>query len=289
MTAPILVRLVLDVPAAAADAATAAAATLGAQGVAIEDTDTGAPPGRARVTSWHPADADPDRLRARARAALAPHLEDLTAVRISVQPETVDWRPDPAPIHIAGFTLGPALDPGPRALRLDPTAAFGGDHPTTALCLAALVDLCAATPPARALDVGTGTGVLALALARLGVPRVTATDIDPLALAAARRHVADNALTDRITLRRDLPPPAFDLIVANLYLGPLLALADALAARLAPGGHLVLAGIIRDHRPALTAALTAAFAPAPIAISTTTCDPWVALTVRILQPESGAT
>ena len=277
MTTPALFRLVFDVPAAAADAATAAAAALGAQGVALEDVDTGAPPGRARVTSWHPADAD--RLHARARAALARHLGDLAAVAIHIEPETTDWRPDPAPLHVAGFTLGPALDPGPRALRLDPTAAFGGDHPTTALCLAALTDLCAAAPPARALDVGTGTGVLALALARLGVPHTIATDIDPLALAAARRHIADNALTDRITLRPDLPPPAFDLIVANLYLGPLLALAEPLAARLAPGGHLVLAGITRDHRPALTAALTAAFAPTPLTISTTACDPWVALTV----------
>lgn len=245
-------RLDLDVPAPALDAATAAAEALGAQGVAIIDADTGAPPDRAIVQSWHPPEADPDALAAAARALLAP----LADARVTLTREATDWRAalDDAPLAVAGFAIGPAVEPGPRALRLDPASAFGGDHPTTALCLEALADLCAARPPARALDVGTGTGILALALARLGAAHVVATDIDPLARAAAARHAADNGLAARITVQSDLPAGRHDLIVANLYLGPLLALAPALIERLAPGGHLILSGVAPRHRPALEAA-----------------------------------
>ncbi|MCB9529921.1 MAG: 50S ribosomal protein L11 methyltransferase [Myxococcales bacterium] len=245
-------RLDLDVPAPALDAATAAAEALGAQGVAIIDADTGAPPDRAIVQSWHPPDADPHALAAAARARLAACAD----ARVTLTREATHWRAalDPAPLTVAGFTIGPALDPGPRALRLDPASAFGGDHPTTALCLEALTALCAERPPARALDVGTGTGVLALALARLGAGHVVATDIDPLARAAAARHAAANGLQDRVTVHAALPDARYDLIVANLYLGPLLALAPALITRLAPGAPLVLSGVAPRHQPALAAA-----------------------------------
>jgi ribosomal protein L11 methyltransferase len=102
------------------------------------------------------------------------------------------------------------------------------------------------SPVERVLDVGTGTGLLALGALALGAERVVATDLDPAALALARENAARNGLADRLELS-SLPPDAhgvqFDLVVANLAAAPLMALAPRLVRALGSRGTLLLSGI----------------------------------------------
>ena len=131
-------------------------------------------------------------------------------------------------------------------LRLDPGLAFGsGEHPTTRLCLEWLAGLPA--PPGCLVDYGCGSGVLALAAARLGSTRVIAVDSDPFAIAACRDNARDNALPVEVEC---LPPQEFpggavaDAVIANILPGVLIELRPVLLDALHPGGHLVLSGIL---------------------------------------------
>jgi ribosomal protein L11 methyltransferase len=142
-------------------------------------------------------------------------------------------------------------DPAAINIRLDPGVAFGtGTHPTTRLCLAWLDQHL--RPGVRVLDYGCGSGILAIAAARLGAAEVWGTDIDPQALESARANSRANGLAPeaaRYTDPDSLPPPAaaagrYDLVLANILANPLKLLAPALLARVAPGGTLVLAGIL---------------------------------------------
>jgi ribosomal protein L11 methyltransferase len=151
--------------------------------------------------------------------------------------------------------------PGELVITIHPGMAFGtGRHPTTVLCLRALEevwdqDLPMDLQPWQTLDVGTGTGILALAAARLGA-RVLAIDVDPEAVAAALENVRLNALEDRIwveaaplgSLRQQ-----FALILANITAPDLLELAEALAGRLISGGALIISGFLADDLPAIQA------------------------------------
>ena len=134
-------------------------------------------------------------------------------------------------------------DPAAINLRLDPGVAFGtGTHPTTRLCLAWLAQ--AQLTGARVLDYGCGSGILAIAAAKLGARDVVGTDIDAQALAAARANSAINQVAARYTAAQELGSGAYDVILANILANPLLRLAPALVARLAPGGRIVLSGIL---------------------------------------------
>lgn len=142
---------------------------------------------------------------------------------------------------------------------LDPGLAFGtGTHPTTALCLEWLDG--ADIGGKRVLDFGCGSGILAIAAARLGASRVIATDIDPQALEATRENARRNGLAaDRIhaCLPDDLPEGAHDIVLANILSGPLVRLAPELTARLASGGLLALSGILAEQEEPVRAAYEA--------------------------------
>ncbi len=145
-------------------------------------------------------------------------------------------------------------------IEIDPGMAFGtGQHPTTALCLRALEDL--TRPGARVLDLGSGSGVLAIAAAKLGAARVLALDIDPLAVKAARRNAAANGVAAVIDVREgtladsDVPSQPFDVILANISGLTIERLAPAFARSLAPGGVLVASGFLEDAVEGLCAAL----------------------------------
>jgi ribosomal protein L11 methyltransferase len=137
-------------------------------------------------------------------------------------------------------------------VRLDPGLAFGsGTHPTTALCLEWLdgLDLRGAT----VLDVGCGSGILALAALKLGAARAVGVDNDPQALLASADNAQRNGVDDRLALYRpeDAPAAMYPVVVANILASALDALADTLAARVAPGGVIALSGILRGQEAAL--------------------------------------
>jgi len=144
--------------------------------------------------------------------------------------------------HDAGAAAPPSVD-GRHAIVLDPGLAFGtGSHPTTRLCLEWLDEHLRGGE--RVIDYGCGSGILAIAAARLGAASVCAIDIDPQALDSARRNAAVNAVTLDIRATGDPQPEPADIVVANILANPLRILAPLLCALVAPGGRLVLAGLL---------------------------------------------
>jgi ribosomal protein L11 methyltransferase len=147
--------------------------------------------------------------------------------------------------------------PGREVLVIEPGMAFGtGQHATTRGCLAAIEDAVEAGGVRSALDVGTGSGILAMALVRLGVPHVVAIDDDPRVLPLARESLARNGAA-RVALAAGTAAgihARFDLVVANLLADALLREADALAARVAPDGRLVVSGLLASQAPGVAAA-----------------------------------
>lgn len=149
-------------------------------------------------------------------------------------------------------------------LSIEPGMAFGtGTHFTTRSCLELIEEIAAARRAiANALDVGTGSGILAIALAKLGARRVVALDIDPLALQAAAANLRRNRVSGRVTLL-DKPvgelEESFAVVVANLTAETILELTRDLAARVEPGGFLVLSGILAPKLPGVLRAFRPAF------------------------------
>jgi ribosomal protein L11 methyltransferase len=137
-------------------------------------------------------------------------------------------------------------------LRLDPGLAFGtGSHPTTRLCLRWLDQH--PLQHARVLDYGCGSGILAIAAAKLGAQRVAGVDIDPMAVQAAKANALSNGVEAHFWLPGDEPVPQADIVVANILANPLKELAPLLAASVAPGGWLVLSGILSEQAPSVIA------------------------------------
>jgi ribosomal protein L11 methyltransferase len=165
--------------------------------------------------------------------------------------------------------------PGDVVLSLDPGMAFGtGLHPTTRLCLAALETLAdegrlgggvgAGTGrpgSARVLDVGCGSGILAIAAGKLGARDLLGVDTDPIAVESTLANARLNGLTRRIRVRQGSVPTGerpFDVVLANLIASLLVQLAPALRDELAPGGRIIASGIFRDREADVVAAFRAA-------------------------------
>jgi ribosomal protein L11 methyltransferase len=271
-------QLIVDVAPDASEAVQGVALEQGALGIEIEDDETRAVPGRAlaptgRVTVIATFPAAPG-LEARVVGALGPvvehfpdaapeiawadlHHEDWnaafkeswTSLQLSERSWVVpSWERE-------SFTLP---DDEAVALYLDPGAAFGtGTHETTRLCAQAIDDACRGdAPPKLLLDVGTGSGVLALLALELGVERARGTDIDPSAVRAARENAADNGLADRVELSAAAPDAwgdVHDVVVANVLAEPLLQLAPAIARAVKPGGVVWLSGLLVSQRETIAA------------------------------------
>lgn len=165
-----------------------------------------------------------------------------------------------APWHVAGAPEPASSTPsGPGGtLIIEPGRAFGtGTHESTRLCLQALERLAARGPIDRVLDLGTGTGILAIAAGRLGCRRVTAVDVDPEALVSASHHARLNRTPLALVHGdggRPFVPSAFDLVLANVTTNLLVARASEIGGLLAPAGAAVLAGLLEADLPAVRAA-----------------------------------
>jgi ribosomal protein L11 methyltransferase len=164
------------------------------------------------------------------------------------------WILSPRPTRIGRLRIVPAhAGAEPGVLRLTDSSAFGtGLHPTTAMCLEAIDEALRDCIPGALLDVGTGSGVLALAALRLGVPRALGLDIDAEALRAAAENARLNALEGRLRLVRGGPDAVngtWPLVVANLLAGPLVELAPVLVRRVGHQGRLVLSGVPSSVEP----------------------------------------
>lgn len=137
-----------------------------------------------------------------------------------------------------------------RSIRLDPGLAFGtGTHPTTRMCLRWIAKHGDAAGQAlgRVLDYGCGSGILAIAAARLGALRVDGVDIDAQAVAAACDNATLNDVTAHFCLPGELTAGQYDVVVANILTNPLKGMAPLLAGRVRAGGRLVLSGILAEQ------------------------------------------
>jgi ribosomal protein L11 methyltransferase len=216
------------------------------------------------------APGEPDQVAARMTAVL-----DRLAIPSGIGRETledIDWvtksLEDLKPVRAGRFLVHGAHDRdrlrvGDIGIEIEAGLAFGtGHHGTTAGCLEMLTDVLRRERPRNALDLGTGSAVLAIALAKLaGIP-VLATDIDPVATKVARENVRLNGVVRLVhaVTAAGFHNPAFtlnapfDLIVANILARPLMKLAPEMARHLTPGGSLVLSGILDRQRDAVVAA-----------------------------------
>ena len=218
-------------------------------------------------------------------ACLAQALPDAPAPRFETLPDKAwerEWLKDFRPMRF-GRRLWvcpggqPAGAPDAVRIELDPGLAFGtGTHPTTALCLEWLdaQDLAGLA----VVDYGCGSGILAIAAAKLGAAAVLAMDIDPQALTATHENAQRNSVADRIAVTGDprLAAGGADALLANILAGPLVDLAPRFAEALRPGGHLALSGLLLEQADTVTAAYRPWFDIATAA----TRDGWALLAGR---------
>ncbi len=158
-------------------------------------------------------------------------------------------------------------EPGAVVVRMDPGLAFGtGTHPTTALCLEWLDRHL--VPGQRVIDFGCGSGVLAVAAAKLGAREAHCFDIDPQALTAARENAAFNGVASQVAVHESpgTLPRGADVLLANILSGPLCELAPTFGSLVRAGGSVVLAGLLEHEAADVTQAYSAWFDMEPFEV-----------------------
>jgi ribosomal protein L11 methyltransferase len=252
-------RVATLVPAAAAEDAAASLAQLGASGVRIHEGDP------SRLESHY--ERDIAREAAEVAARFGGRVE--SAEWAEEEDWTEAWKKRARPLIVGRFCVHPSHEP-PRAgllnLRIDPGMAFGtGDHPTTRLMLLELQALSEERPLGKVLDLGCGSGILAMAAVRLGAREVVAADTDARAVEIARENARENGMEGRIRFVEGSLEQCgcgFDEIVANLSTEAHLGQGDSYPAALAAGGRLRLGGVRGEETESVARVLRAGVARA---------------------------
>ena len=280
-----MIVLTAAVPEALADAAAGLLHQQGASGVELRDGESLPPPGvtalpagQAEVRGYFDESAVAEEAAEVLRQATGaePDLEELP-----VEDWTSSWKKLFRPQHRGRlFVVAPWMTeaevPTPKGatrLTLEPGLAFGtGDHATTGQCLEEVDLFVQAHPGASVLDVGTGSGILAIAARKLGAGVTVATDNDPIALRVARENAIANGVV--FDVRKNIPEGAtFDLVLANILANTLVELAPTLSRAVAVGGRLVLSGILGEQGDEIEAAYRPFLTPSPRRIeSNWTCQ-----------------
>jgi ribosomal protein L11 methyltransferase len=258
----------IRVDSQAAEALSDALMDAGALSVSLEDADAGTvdetplfgEPDHPTAELWAHSiavallDTDADAAAILAAAAAQAGVPVPTDYRVETVADA-DWvrltqaQFDPIPIS-PRLWIVPTWHQAPDArainLKLDPGLAFGtGSHPTTRLCLRWLDENLRGGE--TLLDYGCGSGILAIAAAKLGAARVDGVDIDPQAVGASRDNATLNDVAAQFCLPGELAPGAYDVVVANILTNPLKGMAPLLAGRVRRGGRLVLSGILAEQ------------------------------------------
>lgn len=254
--------------AASAEPVCDALIEIGALSASIEDADAGTPdeqpqfgePGSVTTPGWAHSrvvalfDPDADVAAMLAEAAAQAGLVEVPEFSVEAVEEQ-NWvqltQAQFDPIRVSGrLWIVPswhdAPDPEAINLILDPGMAFGtGSHPTTRLCLEWLERTVGAGD--TLLDYGCGSGILAIAAAKLGAASVAGVDIDPQAVEAANANAERNGVVARFADSAEVLAGEYDVVVANILSNPLRVLAPAICAHVRSGGRLALSGILREQ------------------------------------------
>ncbi len=237
----------------------------GATGVEVVDDEIQPMPSAARPSPGHTRltgyfDTAADARRALDWLGLRGAEAQLAAV--PVKPWATDWRQHFHPVKfserlwVAPSWDVPTVAPGAQVVVIDPGLAFGtGTHESTALCLRSIDAILARRTGARVLDVGTGSGILAIAATKLGAASVVATDNDPTAVRVAVENAAHNKISlSASTSTLEEITGTYDLVIANILAGTLIAMAPSLAPKVAAGGDLLLSGLLEEQLTEVEAA-----------------------------------
>jgi len=265
-------QLALSFPLGPRDAQSAESACFEAGALAVTLTDSRDDPvlepapgevrlwPQTRVQALFDAEVEPSVAASAVSSFLDLPLEEIEMTVLADRPWEREWLKD---FHAMRFGRRlwisphhePVEDPDAAVVKLDPGLAFGtGTHATTALCLEWLDSNL--HRGASVIDYGCGSGILALAAARLGARSAACFDIDPQALLATRDNALANGLEQFIAIHEspDDLPEQVDVLLANILSAPLCALAAEFAARVKPGGAVVLAGLMEHEVSEVTEA-----------------------------------
>jgi ribosomal protein L11 methyltransferase len=257
--------LTVDLPEAEAESVQDLLHESGSTGLEVRDRETppmpgirGPAPGEAIVVAYFDD-------RETAEAAQAELAEAFPATRLLLEEKQQEdwsnaWKALIKSVQVGRLWVGPPweADSAPKdkvRLVIEPKMAFGtGDHPTTSLCLAAVDAYMAAHPGVDVLDVGTGTGVLAIAAKKLGAGRVVGTDNDPVSVELARENAESNGTPDVELSGKELTQVTgtFELVVANILANTLIELAPLILPKVKD--KLVVAGVLAHQRADVEAA-----------------------------------
>jgi ribosomal protein L11 methyltransferase len=279
------IELNIDVPSEGIDLVCSELAELGCEGVTVEDReldtfvvpepDTNLPE-NYRIKAYFPQPASDEDLADRIKQrleSLAPLVPGLLPLTIDSRPvKNEDWA-EGWKQHFSAVRIGRRLIIKPTwetftptanevVVNIDPGMAFGtGTHGTTRLCLETLAELFERSPfPARVLDVGTGSGILAIAAAALGAERVLACDIEEDSCRTATENAKLNGVLDQVVITGEsieTLESGFAVVVANILAEENIRLGPELTKRLNPGGILILSGILQEKEALVTNAFAA--------------------------------